>query len=245
MSRSPSESFSAQTLGHVVDDHALSVGSTGHCLARMTTLVAHIRFWTQTALVLVTNSISGALAVRGTTHHGNATDSRVWISDRSRRTSAFEGSRQIVANSAFTAGVWLTALVKVHTESLGVSGETRGTLARVSSGNVLANCIISTLSRRSMNWVALVNVNATSGDVARVEGPAFLADTIRLHTVRFTEGMWSAGDVLAGSFAFHTGRSANVSRKTVALEGSGRVDALRVRATDSSSCAALVDVHAH
>lgn len=239
------EAFGAQTLGHIVHDHALSVGRTAHRLARMTAVISNVRLWTEAPLVLVTDGVSRTLIDRLAAHHSNTADPGVRISDCARGTSALKGSRKVVADGSLPARIWFAALVQVDAQSLGVSGESRGTLTGVTPGNVLTNRIVSALSRRSMDDVALIDIDATSGNIAGIEGPTLFADAIRLCAVRLAEGMRSAGNIFTGCFAFHTGWSSNVSGEAVALEGSRSVDALSIGSADPGSCSTLIDIHAH
>lgn len=137
------------------------------------------------------------------------------------------------------------ALVQVDAQSLGVTGETRGTLARVPSGDIFANGIVATLSGRSVNSIALIDVNASCCNITGVEGPSFFADAIRLNAIWLAVGMWATGNILARCFAFHTWWSANIARETFALKRSRSVDTLSIGSADTSSCSALIDIYTH
>lgn len=217
LSRGSGESFSAQALRHIVDDHALGVRRAGHCLAGMPAIVAHVWFGTQTALVFVADGISRTIGVRFASDHGDATNPGIRIRDRSLGARAVEGSREVVANGSFAAGVRLSALVQVDAETLCISSESGWTLAGVAAGHVLADRIVAALPRRSVDRIAFVNVDAARRNIAGIECPALFADAIGFHAIRLAVRMGPAFNILAGRLAFHSGRRSYISSETVAL----------------------------
>lgn len=244
LSRCSCETLCTQTLGYIIDDHALGVRRTGHSFARMAAVITDIRFRAQTPLVLIADGISGTVIIAGASHDGNTTDPWIGIRDRSRGTCAIERTGQIVAHGTLAARVWFGALIQIRAESLRISCESGRTLTRVSSRYVLANRIVSTLPRWTVDRVALVNVHAARCYISRVKCPALLAHAVSFHAVRFAVGVRATGDVFTGGFAFDTWRCSDISGEAVALERPRSVDALSVGSANTCSRPALVYVHA-
>lgn len=193
--------------------------------------------------MFIANCISRTVTLRRTGDYGDATDPWVRVSYRALGTNTFEGSGQIVTDCTSTTSIRFAALVQIHTKSFRISSETWWTLTRITAGYILADRIITTLARRPMNLIAFVYVHTSCCDVTWIERPAFFAYAISLHTVRFAEGMWSAGDIFARRFALHTGRSAHVAGKAIALERTRGINALGIRSAKSSSRATLVNIY--
>lgn len=237
-------SVRAQTLRHIIDDHTMSIRTADHSLARVTAIVAHIRLRAQASLVFVANCVAGTFAVLLAGDYSNATYPGIWIGDRARGTGTFIGTSQVIANGTLSASIRTIAFVQVHAQTLRIARKARRTLTRITSGSIFANGIVSALSRGSVDRVALVNVHATGSNVARIERPAVLTDTVRFHAVRLTEGVRSALDVFAGRLTLDPWRCANIAGETFTPVRSGRVDALCVRAASIGHVPALVNVDA-
>lgn len=83
------ETGCTQAFRLLIDNHAMSVGSTGPRFAWMPTIVAYVWCWAQASLMVVANRISWTIGIRSTRHHCDATHTWIWIGDRALGTDAF------------------------------------------------------------------------------------------------------------------------------------------------------------
>lgn len=238
------ESFAAQALCGSVDQHAVRVGTASGILARMSTIVSNVRFRTEASFFGVANGVSWAVVIFGTRYNGDTPYTRVGIGDGSLWTGTFVRTFEIFTNSAFSTGVWFRALVNVVALTACVSGESRWTLAAEATGKIRARSVHSAPSVRPLSGIALVDINATSRNVIRVEGPSFFADTKRFLSFGFAVRVLATLDIRTRCLALNPRWCSNKSSFAVTSERSGRVDTHRRRSAHVRVHPTFVDIDA-
>lgn len=94
-----------------------------------------------------------------------------------------------------------------------------------------------------MQQIALVDVHATCGYIARIVGPTILADTVSFILIWFAVGMRTAAHIFARLLAGHPGRTAYIASLAVTAIRARCVQALGMWSTGLGMCATLIDVH--
>lgn len=96
-----------------------------------------------------------------------------------------------------------------------------------------------------MRLVALVDVDASFGNVGWKESPAFVTNAESFVSLRFAVSVRAALNIFARSLAWKSWRCSDESGVALAFVRAGDVQARRTIATNVWVTAALVDIHAH
>lgn len=210
----------------------------------MSTIVSNVRFRTEASFFGVANGVSWAVVIFGTRYNGDTPYTRIGIGYGTLWTGTSVRTFEILTNGAFSAGIWFRALVNVVALAVSVSGESRRTLAAEATGEIRARGVHSTPSVRSLSGITLVDINATSSNVVRIEGPSFLADTERFLSFGFAVRVFATLDVRTRCLALNPWWRSNESSFAVTAERSGRVDTDRRWSTDVGVHSTFVDIDA-
>ena len=199
-----------------------------------------VGLWADAELSSATKGIAGTVAVALT---GLDADAGQWVGGvgyRVRWATAFERPGQILARDAKATSADSSTLIDVNTADQGIAGVARLALADMASRQVCANGIFSTSARRT----ALIDIDASSGNILRVVGPPIFTHTIGVLLLCLAIGMLATGDPLAGLRAAHRGRASHKRGRAGAGVGAKGVLTDCVRPTNARTGATLVNIQA-
>lgn len=115
------KTWRTQTLGLLVYDHAICVWSTRYALTWMPTIVANVWCWTQTALMFITNGISWTIVVWFACDDSYATNTWVWIWNRTLWALTSEGASFIHTKCTLSTTVRFWTFIDINTLNSSIS----------------------------------------------------------------------------------------------------------------------------